>query len=630
MAQAAAHAAYVRRLGVSGQRCVGVSSAMGCAPIDLTHVLADAAALETMVRELTAPFADAHVDMVMAIHVDASVGSTETKEGARVRRFVSVVAGAIASTTKTAYGDVAVYRRRRQEAATKQKPVAKKRGRPQKTKQAVVVEATEEEAKPVEKTCHRIVNTYNRATGLSVELRSGVVVNGTRVLLVLDWIDSLDVVLAARDALTEVGADVVGLACVVATSAQLLDELKAKQITFSCSWSPSSGAQLTVLNSDPIAPLCSCEGASDKALSKKRKRPTDEQTIGNLAIEYYTAQYYANAPGEDRSVNMVKPSDPDVRVHAVFDGHGGSIAVEHVASKLCDHIISKVTSESSQDEVKQVLTEAFIACDNDLKQYLESLSPTIRMSKGYCNTGSCGVVALFVGKTIYVANVGDCLAVMGKMDNDGNAKAQELTVEHNCKNATEIRLVLERSRDRNAIRYSKDEQSNGANQGGYGIKRVAGSLAVTRAFGDFYLKCEELSSAPFKSKVPYITVEPSVSVHQIEDDEQYLVLASDGLWEVMEPAEVIKIVHQFDPRQTLFFASCSAALIHATLEKIAHRDGLLLHEIMALSPGSERRRFHDDITCTVIQIKGTREQISTPEMSAVNVIQEDEPAPPVI
>lgn len=122
------------------------------------------------------------------------------------------------------------------------------------------------------------------------------------------------------------------------------------------------------------------------------------------------------------------------------------------------------------------------------------------MSKGYCNAGSCAVVTLFVEKTLFVANVGDCAAVVGRIDTTGskgvNIRGSQVTTDHTCSNSQEVRLVLERSHDRHAIRLSKDDQTNGELM--LGIKRVAGSLAVTRAFGDFYLKCEELSSAPFK------------------------------------------------------------------------------------------------------------------------------------
>lgn len=58
-----------------------------------------------------------------------------------------------------------------------------------------------------------------------------------------------------------------------------------------------------------------------------------------------------------------------------------------------------------------------------------------------------------------------------------------------------------------------------------------------------------------------------------------------------------------DSTQSLFFSTCSASLIHAALEKVAHRDGMMLYELMALPVGSERRRFHDDITCTVVIIR---------------------------
>ncbi|RLN93801.1 hypothetical protein BBJ28_00001231 [Nothophytophthora sp. Chile5] len=259
---------------------------------------------------------------------------------------------------------------------------------------------------------------------------------------------------------------------------------------------------------------------------------------------------------------------------------------------------------NSSNEVTEIVKDAFARCDEELKQSLMALSPEIRMSKGYCNAGSCAVVALFVNTTLYVANVGDCAAVLGRVSKEtGGLQAVEVSADHSCNNPQEARLVTERSRDRNAIRLSKDDQANGSN--GFGVKRVAGSLAITRAFGDFYLKCEELSSAPFKVypiKVPYITAEPSITTVYMDGSEKFVLLASDGLWEVMTAEEAAHIVDKFDPGQSLFFSTASAALIHAALEKIAHRDGLMIHELMAMTQGPARRRFHDDITCTVVYI----------------------------
>jgi serine/threonine protein phosphatase PrpC len=219
-------------------------------------------------------------------------------------------------------------------------------------------------------------------------------------------------------------------------------------------------------------------------------------------------------------------------------------ARRHVRKSLCQHILAEVSSRHSSDEVSAIVKSAFSRTDEELKQSLLVLPPNVRMSKGYCNAGSCAVLALFIDSVLYIANVGDCAAVLGKVSKETlGLQAVEVSVDHSCNNPNEAKLVVERSHDRNAIRMSKDDQATGA--GIVGVKRVAGSLAMTRAFGDFYLKCPELSSAPFKSKVPYITSEPSVTTVYMDGSEKYVILASDGLWDVMTPQEAVHIVDKF-------------------------------------------------------------------------------------
>ena len=105
----------------------------------------------------------------------------------------------------------------------------------------------------------------------------------------------------------------------------------------------------------------------------------------------------------------------------------------------------------------------------------------------------------------------------------------DLSTDHSAHaNAREADLVRERCNNApRAIVCAKSET---------GMKRVAGSLAVTRALGDAYLKSPLLSFAPYKKHAPYITAKPEITIRRIEKrrsflDDKILVLASDGIWE---------------------------------------------------------------------------------------------------
>lgn len=76
-------------------------------------------------------------------------------------------------------------------------------------------------------------------------------------------------------------------------------------------------------------------------------------------------------------------------------------------------------------------------------------------------------------------------------------EAVALSRDHNCDDADEAALVRARSGDGSAIRVSRNDEWKGARA----IKRVAGSLAVTRAIGDAYLKKAAFSFSPYKVRI---------------------------------------------------------------------------------------------------------------------------------
>lgn len=190
------------------------------------------------------------------------------------------------------------------------------------------------------------------------------------------------------------------------------------------------------------------------------------------------------------------------------------------------------------EKVKRALLDAFKSCD---ERFIAQLNP--KKSRGYINAGCCVVLALLIRSKLYVAHVGDCRVVLGTsdaarfppnflrpppsssltalknsvaavagdvkvQDNSGNGIVQgssageesveiaavALSRDHNCYDVDEAALVKARSGDDNAIRVSKNDEKKGVRA----IKRVAGSLAVTRAIGDAYLKNVEFSISPYK------------------------------------------------------------------------------------------------------------------------------------
>jgi serine/threonine protein phosphatase PrpC len=113
----------------------------------------------------------------------------------------------------------------------------------------------------------------------------------------------------------------------------------------------------------------------------------------------------------------------------------------------------------------------------------------------------------------------------------------DLTTDHSAYNPAEVTAVLRRCH--NAPRAI----TSGV---GGGIKRVAGSLAVTRALGDAYLKTPMLSFAPYKSHAPYITARPEVTCRPlVKDVDKVLILATDGVWERAGGEDGLRWVRNF-------------------------------------------------------------------------------------
>ena len=189
----------------------------------------------------------------------------------------------------------------------------------------------------------------------------------------------------------------------------------------------------------------------------------------------------------------------NMHYYAVFDGHGSDKV--SVFLKLYFHDILKSELENTVLPVDQQLKNAF--------RRLTAMLPE-DIAK---HAGSTAVVMLEHGDKIYVANVGDSRAIMNV-----NEKAVPITVDHKPNLVTEYNRII-----KNGGFVAMDPN---------GTPRVNGNLALSRAIGDLYL-------------VPYISPEPDIFTVELNESVNYIVLASDGVWDVFKNQEVIDIIESF-------------------------------------------------------------------------------------
>ena len=197
---------------------------------------------------------------------------------------------------------------------------------------------------------------------------------------------------------------------------------------------------------------------------------------------------------------LAKISD-GIDFYGVFDGHGGWKIASFLKSEFVKYF-SDITNidYKNKDEVRREIINICWDVGKDIFDFPDCL-----------DVGSTAIFALKFGKHIYLGNIGDSTAVI--FDNKGNINLK--TQGHKPSDKNEANRVRKRGSE---IYYD----------------RVAGSLAVSRSFGDnsYNLDADLNTYKGFKTVVSH---KPSIYVFEIpevsDNIKYYMVLGSDGLWD---------------------------------------------------------------------------------------------------
>lgn len=218
-----------------------------------------------------------------------------------------------------------------------------------------------------------------------------------------------------------------------------------------------------------------------------------------------------------------------ITFYAVFDGHGGGATSRFLAERFAHVLLAcfqakiDTLDQNSRDCLKDpansdtiqlldynlILRDAFQILDVQFYQRPNN------------NSGSTAVASIIFKDLIITANVGDSRSILSR-----GGVAKHCSFDHKPKNIGELMRIH--------------------NNGGFVVNnRVNGILALSRAFGDFSFKMHATNMNNMKTPPEnyQVTVTPDVIIHQfIPDSDEFLVLACDGIWDCINPKELVSSI----------------------------------------------------------------------------------------
>ncbi|MBA0600421.1 hypothetical protein Gorai_006608 [Gossypium raimondii] len=258
--------------------------------------------------------------------------------------------------------------------------------------------------------------------------------------------------------------------------------------------------------------------------------------------EFSMAVIQANNLLEDHSQLESGPlslyeSGPHGTFVGIYDGHGGPATASYYGAEF--------TTENGGMSA-DVINKAFLATEEDFlalvrKQWLND--------PHMASVGSCCLVGIVCSGMLYIANAGDSRVVLGRLDKTyKEVKAVPLSSEHNAS--------VESVREELRSLHPTDPQIVVLK---HTVWRVKGIIQISRSIGDAYLKSAEFNRDPLLPKFrvpepfdkPILSAEPETLVQKLDPEDQFLIFASDGLWEHLSSQEAVDIVNTC-PRNVRF------------------------------------------------------------------------------
>ena len=338
-------------------------------------------------------------------------------------------------------------------------------------------------------------------------------------------------------------------------------------------------------------------------------------------------QLPANNPCEDSFfIQKIKIFNKNGLFFSIFDGHRGQFLSKYANLLLYPYFLENFNInkfiQNFDDRIKISLEQAYDRIELDFLKI--SFNEHLKKNHIYTRIGSCAISAIIINGKIFLANLGDSKArifyTTKKEDfgNNTNYHVKKISKTYNMRKYREKRKMKKKFKGEKHLYKC------------YGPKAcyVKGVLQPTRSLGDFTLKYLYFNINNFKiynentmsyerlQKFydfygPYISSKPNIKIYDLKDNYQYLIMGSDGLWDVFRSRNIAReitdllsqkgdiIFKTFSKTEKLGYHLMNKALINYSKEINLNGN---IKDILEIPFGRSRRNLHDDITIIVCDL----------------------------
>jgi serine/threonine protein phosphatase PrpC len=197
-----------------------------------------------------------------------------------------------------------------------------------------------------------------------------------------------------------------------------------------------------------------------------------------------------------------------------------------------------------------------------------------------CSGATC-VIALMSGNKLSIANCGDSRAILGRKAGNGQLSSQAVSNDHKPDRPEERKRILAVGGHLGCRQVTVNQPGRGPVSMPVGPCRIwyqhrgeTLGLAMSRSLGDLVVHKSGCSA------------EPEIIEHTVDNDDMFLVIATDGVWDVMDNNQVVQLVYSFACKVDWNAQEAASAVTK-----------------YARSRWEKMSQMVDDITCVVVKLK---------------------------